>query len=91
MLFCLAGGVVVILFDYLLYWAVDLSIQHGDITVEFTQNVDVGIKVADGGLLSSYLQKLVGNLNAQTNLNYTIDFTQCLPTAYEPSSWRVIG
>lgn len=75
---------MVIFFDYFLYWAILLSRKHSGSDIEVNQDVDIGVNVQDGGLLSEFLQRFVGNLRTQSNVTHTIDMSVCIPEGSPP-------
>lgn len=86
-----AGGIAIAGFDSLLYEAILLSNKYGGVRIDIKENVNVGINVEDGGLLSSFLQSLVGNLKITSNIDHPIDFTQCLAEGRQPQYFLLIG
>lgn len=85
------GGVVVVGFDFLLYEAILLSNKYETPKIEIKENIDLGVEVEDGGLLSTFLQDIMGNMRIQSKLDHTIDFNQCQPNGEEPGYVPIIG
>ena len=86
------GGAAVVAFDWLLFEAISLSKKYyADVKIDVNQNVDVGIAFEDGGILSGFLQQLVGNLQIKSDKDYSIDFSGCLAVERPPSIFPLIG
>ena len=78
-------------FDYLLYEAILLSNRHGDVKIDFNENIDVGVEVEDGGLLSTFLQELLGNIRVTSKIDHSIDFGVCKAQGSPPQYFYLIG
>jgi len=77
-------------FDFLLYEAILLSNKYGGFTIRINEDIDVGIDIPQGGLLSTFLNQLIGNLRLTSNIDHTIDFSQCLPNGTSPNYFFVM-
>ena len=78
-------------FDFLLYEAILLSNKYKGPKIEIRENVDLGVEVEDGGLLSTFLQDIIGNMRIQSDFDHTIDFNQCQPNGQKPGYVPIIG
>lgn len=78
-------------FDFLLYEAILLSNKHGAIKIDIKENIDLGVEVEDGGLLSSFLQSILENMRVRSSIDHTIDFEQCLKEGHKPGYTAMIG
>ncbi|XP_067942165.1 DC-STAMP domain-containing protein 2-like [Watersipora subatra] len=85
------SGAAIVAFDYFLYEMITLTNQYQGVTIDINEKVDVGIEVADGGLLSTFLQRLVGNIQVSSTIDHSIDFGVCAANATEPNLFHIIG
>ncbi|XP_045210098.2 DC-STAMP domain-containing protein 2-like [Mercenaria mercenaria] len=77
--------ILVIIFDYALYYILYLVREYGDIELEIESRGRVQIVVAGNGPVAEFYKLLVRGYNLDRGFNMTLDIEPCLPEPREPS------
>ncbi|XP_053408993.1 DC-STAMP domain-containing protein 2-like isoform X2 [Mercenaria mercenaria] len=78
--------VLVIIFDYALYYILYLVREYGDIELEIESRGRVQIVVAGNGPVAEFYKLIVRGYNLDRGFNMTLDIEPCLPEPREPSA-----
>ncbi|KAK6195706.1 hypothetical protein SNE40_001078 [Patella caerulea] len=85
--------VMLVLFDYLLYYILDLLNRHGDVQFVFTGQSKLNIRIIGDGLVALLFRTLTGDIRVSQTYNSVVDINTCLPKPKDPnfSSLYVYG
>lgn len=77
-------------FNFLLYYLLDLVNQYGQVEYELSVSGDIGLEVNGKGLVSLILKGVGDSLRFQPNTGIMASFNQCLPKVEEPDYKNLI-
>lgn len=78
-------GVVVIGFNYALYYLLVLIEKYGQVAVLSSSLSSLEITVEGTGFIANFLRNLISNLDLNVNMTIEFNITECLPNPSEPS------
>ncbi|KAL3831280.1 hypothetical protein ACJMK2_023053 [Sinanodonta woodiana] len=80
---------VVLLFDYLLYYVLDLIKRHGDVNIQYKGNSKFILNVDGTGFVANFYRELIQGLNINESYIGELNFTNCLPEPSMPDSLNI--
>ena len=82
-------AVLTIVFDYILYYALNLITEYGDValTVEGVSTIDVTID--SEGIFGVILRAMVDTIDLNSTFSVEFNFTTCLPSPSIPNVWYI--
>ena len=82
-------AVLIILFDYIMYYVLNLITEYGGValTVEGVNTIDV--TVDSKGIFGTILRAMVDTVDLNSNFSVEFNFTTCLPSPSVPNIWYI--
>ncbi|XP_050414160.2 E3 ubiquitin-protein ligase DCST1 [Patella vulgata] len=77
--------VMLVLFDYLLYYILDLLNRHGDVQFVFTGQSKLNIQITGKGPIALLFKTLTGDIRVSQTYNSVVDINTCLPKPKDPN------
>ncbi|XP_061188688.1 DC-STAMP domain-containing protein 2-like [Saccostrea echinata] len=78
-------AVVVIGFNYALYYLLVLIEKYGEVMVLSSSVAGLNITVEGSGFLANFLRNLISNLDLNVNITLEFNVTECLPSPSQPN------
>ncbi|KAL3831278.1 hypothetical protein ACJMK2_023051 [Sinanodonta woodiana] len=80
---------VVLLFDYLLYYILDLIKRHGNVNIQYKGTSKFILNVEGTGFIANFYRELIQGLNINESYIGELNFTNCLPEPSMPDSLNI--
>ncbi|KAK3587860.1 hypothetical protein CHS0354_019731 [Potamilus streckersoni] len=79
----------VLLFDYLLYYVIDLLKRHGNVNIQYKGNAKFQLNVDGTGFVAIFYRELIQGLNINESYIGELNLTECLPDPSMPDSSNI--
>ncbi|KAL3831277.1 hypothetical protein ACJMK2_023050 [Sinanodonta woodiana] len=79
----------VLLFDYLLYYILDLIKRHGNVNIQYKGASKFILNVEGTGYVAEFYRELIQGLNIDESYIGELNLTKCLPEPFMPDSLNI--
>lgn len=79
-------ALVIVGFDYILYYCIYLVHRYGDVTIELTGQNSILLEITGTGEIAQLIRKLITGINLNNKYEADFNVTACLPTPHVPNA-----